>query len=113
MQVWDTAGPECFRTITQSYYRSAHAALIAYDITRHATFESVTHWVREVERFGASNVLITLIGNIHTHTHTHTHIMYHYKPLRTSMPFRSEEHTSELQSHLNLVCRLPLEIRRA
>ncbi|XP_031439095.1 ras-related protein Rab-19, partial [Clupea harengus] len=73
MQVWDTAGQERFRTITQSYYRSAHAALIAYDITRHATFESVTHWVREVERFGASNVLITLIGNIHTHTHTHTH----------------------------------------
>src|SRR4029434_5751376 len=31
---------------------------------------------------------------IHTHTHTHT---------------RSEEHTSELQSHLNLVCRLLLE----
>src|SRR5260370_11279189 len=24
-------------------------------------------------------------------------------------PFRSEEHTSELQSHLNLVCRLLLE----
>src|SRR4029434_11360902 len=33
----------------------------------------------------------------HTHTHwTHTHT-------------RSEEHTSELQSHLNLVCRLLLE----
>src|SRR4029434_11361040 len=26
---------------------------------------------------------------------------------------RSEEHTSELQSHLNLVCRLLLEIKRA
>src|SRR5207237_8617665 len=26
-----------------------------------------------------------------------------------SDPGRSEEHTSELQSHLNLVCRLPLE----
>src|SRR5260370_22530340 len=27
----------------------------------------------------------------------------------TSSPSRSEEHTSELQSHLNLVCRLLLE----
>src|SRR5260370_8387080 len=26
--------------------------------------------------------------------------------------FRSEEHTSELQSHLNLVCRLPLEKKK-
>src|SRR5260370_5758791 len=28
---------------------------------------------------------------------------------RKGFPFRSEEHTSELQSHLNLVCRLLLE----
>src|SRR5260370_20732695 len=27
-------------------------------------------------------------------------------------PFRSEEHTSELQSHLNLVCRLLLEKKK-
>ncbi|KAL2102448.1 hypothetical protein ACEWY4_001616 [Coilia grayii] len=63
MQVWDTAGQERFRTITQSYYRSAHAALIAYDITRRATFTSVTHWLHEVQTFGAANVLLTLIGN--------------------------------------------------
>src|SRR5690242_21627559 len=29
--------------------------------------------------------------------------------LRTRSPWRSEEHTSELQSHVNLVCRLLLE----
>src|SRR5260370_31303610 len=30
-------------------------------------------------------------------------------PAEGSQPVRSEEHTSELQSHLNLVCRLLLE----
>lgn len=63
MQVWDTAGQERFRTITQSYYRSAHGAIIAYDITRHSTFDSVTHWIKEVELYGASNVLLVVIGN--------------------------------------------------
>ncbi|XP_068578952.1 ras-related protein Rab-19 isoform X2 [Cebidichthys violaceus] len=63
MQVWDTAGQERFRTITQSYYRSAHGALVAYDITRRSTFESVSHWIREVEQFGASSVVLILIGN--------------------------------------------------
>ncbi|XP_056131718.1 ras-related protein Rab-19-like [Lampris incognitus] len=63
MQVWDTAGQERFRTITQSYYRSAHGAMIAYDITRRATFESVTHWIQEVELCGAANVVLVLIGN--------------------------------------------------
>ncbi|XP_049892385.1 ras-related protein Rab-19-like [Epinephelus moara] len=63
MQVWDTAGQERFRTITQSYYRSAHGAIIAYDITRRPTFDSVTHWIKEVELYGASNVVLVLIGN--------------------------------------------------
>ncbi|XP_029902078.1 ras-related protein Rab-19-like [Myripristis murdjan] len=63
MQVWDTAGQERFRTITQSYYRSAHGAMIAYDITRRATFDSVTHWIQEVEHYGAANVVLVLIGN--------------------------------------------------
>ncbi|XP_008277119.1 ras-related protein Rab-19-like [Stegastes partitus] len=63
MQVWDTAGQERFRTITQSYYRSAHGAMIAYDITRRPTFDSVTHWIKEVELYGATNVVLVLIGN--------------------------------------------------
>ncbi|CAB1346278.1 unnamed protein product [Coregonus sp. 'balchen'] len=63
MQVWDTAGQERFRTITQSYYRSAHGAMIAYDITRRGTFDSVSHWIREVELYGAANIVLCLIGN--------------------------------------------------
>ena len=62
MQVWDTAGQERFRTITQSYYRSAHAAIIAYDLTRRSTFESVPHWIHEIEKYGAANLVIMLIG---------------------------------------------------
>ncbi|KTG01833.1 hypothetical protein cypCar_00031198 [Cyprinus carpio] len=46
MQVWDTAGQERFRTITQSYYRSAHGAMIAYDITRRDTFDSAERQVQ-------------------------------------------------------------------
>ncbi|XP_075715928.1 ras-related protein Rab-19 [Rhinoderma darwinii] len=63
VQVWDTAGQERFRTITQSYYRSAHGAIIAYDITQRQTFESVPHWIHEVEKYGASNLMLMLIGN--------------------------------------------------
>ncbi|XP_062862666.1 ras-related protein Rab-19-like [Trichomycterus rosablanca] len=63
MQVWDTAGQERFRTITQSYYRSAHGAMITYDITRKSTFNSIPQWISEVEKFGAANILLALIGN--------------------------------------------------
>lgn len=62
MQVWDTAGQERFRTITQSYYRSAHAAMITYDITRKSTFDSIPQWIQEMEQYGAANVLMAIIG---------------------------------------------------
>ncbi|XP_073094448.1 ras-related protein Rab-19 isoform X2 [Manis javanica] len=64
MQVWDTAGQERFRTITQSYYRSAHAAIIAYDLTRQSTFESIPHWIHEIEKYGAANLVIMLIEGL-------------------------------------------------
>ena len=67
LQVWDTAGQERFRTITQSYYRSAHGAIVAYDITRRPTFESVTHWIQEVEQYGAASVVLILIGGWERH----------------------------------------------
>ncbi|XP_051547615.1 ras-related protein Rab-19-like isoform X2 [Myxocyprinus asiaticus] len=63
VKVWDTAGQERFRTITQSYYRSAHGAMITYDITRRTTFDSVPRWIHDVKQFGAANVLMALIGN--------------------------------------------------
>ncbi|XP_044296986.1 ras-related protein Rab-19 [Varanus komodoensis] len=63
IQVWDTAGQERFRTITQSYYRSAHGAVLAYDMTRKSTFESIPHWIHEIEKYGAANLVLMLIGN--------------------------------------------------
>src|SRR4029434_11358910 len=44
----------------------------------------------------------------HTHTHTYTYTHTHGRDRKK----RSEEHTCELQSHLNLVCRLLLEKKK-
>ncbi|CAL1595555.1 unnamed protein product [Knipowitschia caucasica] len=75
LQVWDTAGQERFRTITQSYYRSAHGAMVTYDITRRSTFESVCHWIREVEQYGAASVIVILIGN-KSDLHTNRQVLF-------------------------------------
>src|SRR4029434_3162454 len=52
-------------------------------------FRSYSHW----------HTHTLSLTHTHRHTYTHTHT-------------RSEEHTSELQSHLNLVCRPLLEKNR-
>ncbi|PAA82530.1 hypothetical protein BOX15_Mlig033766g3, partial [Macrostomum lignano] len=62
LQVWDTAGQERFRTITQSYYRSANAVILAYDITKRESFDSLTTWIDDVSRYAGSGVCQILIG---------------------------------------------------
>ncbi|XP_062924213.1 ras-related protein Rab-43 [Mobula hypostoma] len=63
LQIWDTAGQERFRTITQSYYRSANGAIIAYDISKRGTFASVPQWIEDVKKYSGSNIVQLLIGN--------------------------------------------------
>ena len=63
LQIWDTAGQERFRTITQSYYRSADAIVLVYDIGASTTFRNLPEWLAEVERYAGNSVHRILIGN--------------------------------------------------
>lgn len=63
LQIWDTAGQERFRSITQSYYRSANALILVYDISSQPTFDSLPHWLQEIEMYAGNKVLTYLVGN--------------------------------------------------
>ncbi|XP_016843543.1 ras-related protein Rab-43 [Nasonia vitripennis] len=63
LQIWDTAGQERFRTITQSYYRSANGVILVYDITKRSSFLSLQRWIDEIRRYTSSHVLLILVGN--------------------------------------------------
>lgn len=54
LQIWDTAGQERFRSITQSYYRSAHSLILVYDISSQPSFDSLPQWCRDIEHFAGS-----------------------------------------------------------
>lgn len=69
LQLWDTAGQERFRSITQSYYRSAHCLILVYDISSQPSFDALIKWIRDVDavidrdsQLG-SEVLRVLVGN--------------------------------------------------
>eukprot|EP01089_Gocevia_fonbrunei_P001618 TRINITY_DN1149_c0_g1_i1.p1 TRINITY_DN1149_c0_g1~~TRINITY_DN1149_c0_g1_i1.p1 ORF type:complete len:245 (+),score=56.50 TRINITY_DN1149_c0_g1_i1:99-737(+) len=65
LQIWDTAGQEKFRTITSSYYRGAHGIIVAYDVTDEASFNHVTNWLQEIDKYtvgGGVNVNKLLVG---------------------------------------------------
>ncbi|XP_071716275.1 ras-related protein Rab11D-like [Rutidosis leptorrhynchoides] len=62
-QIWDTAGQERYRAITSAYYRGAVGALLVYDVTRHATFENIKRWLKELRDHTDPNIVVMLIGN--------------------------------------------------
>lgn len=63
LQLWDSAGQCRFRSITQSYYRGAHAAMVVFDVTNRESFESVRQWVADVHTFGGERLPLLLVGN--------------------------------------------------
>ncbi|BFZ12168.1 hypothetical protein BsWGS_15207 [Bradybaena similaris] len=48
LQLWDIAGHERFGHMTRVYYKYAIAAIIVYDLSRPATFDSVLKWLEDV-----------------------------------------------------------------
>jgi len=56
-------GQERYRAITSAYYRGAVGALLVYDITKRATFESCERWLRELRDHAVPNIVIMLVGN--------------------------------------------------
>jgi Ras-related protein Rab-5C len=62
-EIWDTAGQERYRSLAPMYYRGAAAAIVVYDITNKESFNGAKSWVKELQRRGDPNVVITLAGN--------------------------------------------------
>ncbi|KAH3743329.1 Rab family GTPase [Pelomyxa schiedti] len=58
----DTAGQERFHTITSTYYKDAHSAIIVYDVNNPDTLEAIPAIIRELECF-RQGIPMVLVGN--------------------------------------------------
>ena len=63
IQVWDTAGQECFKSISRGYYKSSVCALVVYDITNRESFNSVNEWIEECKIYSPKTITLVLVGN--------------------------------------------------
>uniref|UniRef100_A0A915LEJ9 Uncharacterized protein n=1 Tax=Meloidogyne javanica TaxID=6303 RepID=A0A915LEJ9_MELJA len=64
LAIWDTAGQERFRTLTPSYYRGGQGIILVYDVSSRASFESLEHWLLEVDTYCTrADAIKMLVGN--------------------------------------------------
>jgi len=63
LQIWDTAGRERFRTITNAYYRGATGILLVYDVGNVQSFNNIQNWLQSIEMHADESVVKILIGN--------------------------------------------------
>ena len=60
--MWDLAGQAQFKRVRQSYISKAEAGILAYDVTRKETFDSVKSWYKEIKSVSPT-ISIILVGN--------------------------------------------------
>ncbi|PKY00661.1 putative ras family GTPase [Aspergillus campestris IBT 28561] len=63
LQLWDTAGTERFRSVSRSYYRGAAGAILVYDISSHASFETLPTFLMDARALASPNLTVLLAGN--------------------------------------------------
>ncbi|RIB19467.1 RAB5A member ras oncogene family, partial [Gigaspora rosea] len=63
LEIWDTSGQERFHSLTPMYYRTAHLAIIVYDLTKASTLDKAKSWVKELQCQAMPNIIIALVGN--------------------------------------------------
>eukprot|EP01117_Protostelium_nocturnum_P020398 TRINITY_DN9152_c0_g1_i1.p1 TRINITY_DN9152_c0_g1~~TRINITY_DN9152_c0_g1_i1.p1 ORF type:complete len:229 (-),score=77.29 TRINITY_DN9152_c0_g1_i1:115-801(-) len=63
LRIFDTSGEERFKTITQSHYRECEGIVFIYDISNKESFDSLSDWVSEVQRYLTDDVHKVLVAN--------------------------------------------------
>jgi len=63
VQIWDTAGQDRFKTITQTYYRGAMGIILAYAVNDRESFQNIENWMKQIKEHASEDVCRILVGN--------------------------------------------------
>lgn len=63
VSIWDTAGQERYHALGPIYYRDAHGAVLAYDITDKESFDKVKVWLKELHQVVGEGIQVVVVGN--------------------------------------------------
>jgi small GTP-binding protein len=64
LKIWDTAGEERFRNITNQYYKGADGIILVFDLTNFETMNKIRDWYNQIKYNTSSNDIgLVLVAN--------------------------------------------------
>ena len=63
VEIWDTAGQEQFRSLTNLFIKDSKIVIFVYDITNRKSFEDVDFWVNTIKEMLGDSPVFGLAGN--------------------------------------------------
>ena len=66
IKIWDTAGLERYKSLTQGYFRNAEGIMIVYDVSNLVSFENLKYWIQSIKthiNIDKGEVPAIIIGN--------------------------------------------------
>lgn len=63
IQIWDTAGQEQYRSLTNVYFRGAAAALLVFDLTNTNSYGQLGDWLQSFYNSNDSKTIVFVVGN--------------------------------------------------
>ncbi|MEW5760885.1 MAG: DUF835 domain-containing protein [Candidatus Thermoplasmatota archaeon] len=62
LAIWDLAGQLMFTDVNSSHYQGAEGALVVCDITRKKTFENISRWLHNFQKYAKNAPVIMLVN---------------------------------------------------
>ena len=56
-------GQERFRSLAKVFYNNANVAILTYGITSRKSFDTLSHWIKEIEEHGPADIILAVVGN--------------------------------------------------
>ena len=62
-RIWDSAGQERFRSITQQFFKNADGIILVYDVTQTETYTQINNWIEDIQKNKLPRTKVFLVGN--------------------------------------------------
>ena len=63
LQIWDTVGPERFRSISKNLIRNSNGLIFVYDIINRSSFSLIKDIYKNIKDIKPENVKVIIVGN--------------------------------------------------